>query len=498
MHSFPARRVIVPAAVLAVLAVVLIQRASAAAACTFEASSATVTVTLGPNESTTVSRQLDTIAVDGVPCVTATDTATVMNTDMIMVTGSGAGNQLTIDLSGGAFAPGMTPEADGADSEIEWTVDLGQNGTVRVLGGAGVDTISVGGGGINLNATEASGDIDVVLANAPVIELDGGTGDDQLSAAGGQGTGAATGGLTLHGDDGADTLIEGTGSDQVDGGAGTDTLDFRGSTQVDIASMATGIATVNGTSTTMFSSIENVTGSPGDDHIVGDGTANVLAGSAGADVIEGAGGDDVLSGGPGTDTVDYAGAPQGVIVDLGAGTGAGDGTDTLSEFENVSGSAFADLLTGDDNPNAITGGDGDDFVIGGLGDDQLAGGPGIDTLDFRTSIAGVQVDLELGAATGDGADTIIEFENVKGTDFADDITGDDGPNTIAARGGSDTVHGQAGADTVRGGDGMDIIFGGDDDDLLRGGTGKDQIIGGGGQDHCSGGLDPDAWVDCES
>jgi Ca2+-binding RTX toxin-like protein len=494
MHSFPARRVIVPAAVMAVLAVVLIQRANAAPACVFDAPSATVTVTLGPNESTTVSRQLDTIAVDGVPC----DIATVMNTDMITVTGSGAGNQLTIDLGGGAFAPGKTAESDGADSEIEWSVDLGQNGTVRVLGGAGVDTIAVGGGGINLNGAEASGDIDVVLANAPVVSLQGGGGDDQLSAAGIQGTGAATGGVTLHGDDGADTLIEGTGSDQVDGGAGTDTLDFRGSTQVDIVSMATGIATVNGAATTTFSSIENVTGSPGDDHIVGDGTANVLAGAAGADVIEGAGGDDVLSGGLGADTVDYAGAAQGVIVDLGAGTASGDGTDTLSEFENISGSAFADVLTGDDNPNAIAGGDGDDFVIGGLGDDQLAGGPGIDTLDFGSSTVGVQVDLEVGGATGDGADTITEFENVKGTDFGDDITGDGGPNTIAARGGGDTVHGGAGADTVRGGDGMDFLYGGDDDDVLRGGPGKDQIIGGGGQDHCSGGPDPDAWVDCES
>lgn len=493
MHSFPARRVIVPAAVLAVLAVVLVQRANAAPACVFDAPSATVTVTLGPNESTTVSRQLDTIAVDGVPCG-----ATVMDTDTITATGSGAGNQLTIDLGGGAFAPGKTAESDGADSEIEWSVDLGQNGIVRVLGGAGVDTIAVGGGGINLNGAEASGDIDVVLANAPVVSLEGGSGDDQLSAAGLQGTGAPTGGLTLHGDDGADTLIEGTGSDQVDGGAGTDTLDFRGSTQVAIASMATGIATVNGAATTMFSSIENVTGSPGDDHIVGDGTANVLAGAAGADVIEGSGGDDVLAGGPGADTVDYAGAPHGVIVDLGAGTATGDGTDTLSEFENISGSAFADLLTGDDTPNAIAGGDGDDFVIGALGDDQLAGGPGVDTLDFGSSTAGVQVDLALGAATGDGADTITEFENVKGTDLADDITGDDGPNTIAARGGSDTVHGGAGADTVRGGGGTDIIYGGDDDDVLRGGTGKDQIIGGGGQDRCSGGLDPDAWVDCES
>jgi len=486
--------VLVPAAVMAVLAVLVIQRANAAPACVFDAPSATVTVTLGPNESTTVSRQLDTIAVDGVPC----DIATVMNTDSITVTGSGAGNQLTIDLGGGAFAPGKTAESDGADSEIEWSVDLGQNGTVRVLGGAGVDTIAVGGAGINLNGAEASGDVDVVLTNAPAVSIQGGAGDDQLSAAGIQGTGAPTGGVTLHGDDGADTLIEGTGSDQVDGGAGTDTLDFRGSTQVDIASMATGIATVNGAATTMFSSIENVTGSPGDDHIVGDGTANVLAGGAGGDVIEGAGGDDVLSGGLGADTVDYAGAPQGVIVDLVAGTGTGDGTDTLSEFENISGSAFDDLLTGDDTPNAIAGGDGNDFVIGGLGDDQLAGGAGIDTLDFGSSTVGVQVDLAVGAATGDGADTITEFENVKGTGFADDITGDAGPNTIAARGGSDTVHGAAGADTVRGGDGTDFIYGGDDDDLLRGGPGKDQIIGGGGQDRCSGGPDPDAWVDCEN
>lgn len=494
MHSFPARRIIVPAAVMAVLAVLLVQHASAAPACVFDGPSATLTVTLGPNESTTVSRQLDTIAVDGVPC----DIATVMNTDTITVTGTGAGNQLTIDLSGGALAPGKTPETDAADSEIEWSVDLGQDGAVLVLGGPGIDTITVGGGGINLNATEAIGDADVVFANTPVIALGGGGGDDRLSAAGGQGVGAPVGGLTLHGDDGADTLIEGTGSDQLDGGAGTDTMDFRGSTQVDIAAMVAGIATVNGTSTTQFASIENVTGSPGDDHIVGDGNPNVLAGADGKDVIDGAAGDDVLSGGPGIDTVDYGAAPQGVVVALAAGTGVGDGTDTLSEFENVSGSAFADAITGDDTPNALVAGDGDDLVDGGLGDDQLIGGTGIDTLDFGSSIDGVEVDLEAGTAAGDGSDTVAEFENVKGSDLADDILGDDGPNTISAGGGSDTLHGRAGADVGRGGDGLDAIYGGDDDDVLRGGAGKDQILGGGSQDLCSGGPDPDAWVDCES
>lgn len=494
MHSFPARRVIVPAAVLAVLAVLVIQRASAAPACAFDAPSGVMTVTLGPGESTTVSRQLDTIAVDGVPCAIAT----VMNTDTITVTGTGAGNQLTIDLSGGALAPGKTAEADAADSEIEWTVDLGQNGTVHVLGGPGSDTITVGGGGLNLNATEAVGDADVVLANTPMIAIDGGGGDDKLSAAGGQGVGAPVGGSTLSGGDGADTLIEGTGSDQLDGGAGTDTMDFRGSTQVEIASMVAGIATVNGTASTTFTSIENVNGSPGDDHIVGDGNPNVLAGGDGNDVIEGAAGDDVLTGGQGTDTVDFAGATQGVVVDLAAGTGVGEGSDTFSGFENFSGSAFADTITGDDTANAIAAGDGNDVVDGGLGDDQLMGGAGVDTLDFGSSVDGVQVDLRAGTAAGEGADTVAEFENVRGSALDDDIMGDDGPNTISGGGGNDMIHGRAGADIERGGDGQDALFGGDDDDVLRSGAGQDQILGGRGDDHCSGGPDPDAWVDCES
>jgi Ca2+-binding RTX toxin-like protein len=345
MHSFPARRVIVPASIMAVLAVLLIQRASAAAtSCAFDAASATITVTVGPTGSTTVSRMVDTIAVDGAPCLDAvtTDVATVTTTDTITVTGTGEGNQLTIDLSGGAFAPGKTPEADAADSEIEWSVDLGPNGTVSVLGGAGNDAITVGADGINLNAVEALGDADVVLANTPVIGIDGGSGDDQLSAAGGQGTGATVGGVTLGG------------------------------------------------------------------------------------------------------------------------------------------------------------GDGDDFVDGGLGGDVLSGGEGTDTLDFRTATDGVQVDLLAGTATATGIDTVAEFENVKGSGFADNVMGDGGPNTISAGGGDDTIHGSAGADVIRGGDGLDAIYGGDDDDLLRGGTGKDQILGGAGQDLCAGGLEPDAWVECES
>ena len=72
---------------------------------------------------------------------------------------------------------------------------------------------------------------------------------------------------------------------------------------------------------------------------------------------------------------------------------------TDDSFENVIGSAFDDVLTGnDENANELTGGDGDDELVGGdedtstdptvgdtlkggAGADELSGGGGNDTLE---------------------------------------------------------------------------------------------------------------------
>ena len=62
-----------------------------------------------------------------------------------------------------------------------------------------------------------------------------------------------------------------------------------------------------------------------------------------------------------------------------------DATDAVetefSTFENITGSAHRDLLTGDDRMNVIHGGAGDDVIKGGRSNDTLEGGPGADTLD---------------------------------------------------------------------------------------------------------------------
>ena len=51
-------------------------------------------------------------------------------------------------------------------------------------------------------------------------------------------------------------------------------------------------------------------------------------------------------------------------IDLSAGTGTGEGTDTLFKVEEAVGGAFSDTLTGDAGPNRLVGGGGDDDLFG--------------------------------------------------------------------------------------------------------------------------------------
>ena len=112
-----------------------------------------------------------------------------------------------------------------------------------------------------------------------------------------------------------------------------------------------------------------------------------LTGSGLNDTLEGNGGNNVLNGGAGTDTVSYEHAGAAVTVSL-ATTAAqntgGAGTDTLSGFENLMGSAFNDTLTGSTAANVLMGLAGNDTLNGGAGADTLIGGGGNDTMNGGT------------------------------------------------------------------------------------------------------------------
>ena len=148
-------------------------------------------------------------------------------------------------------------------------------------------------------------------------------------------------------------------------------------------------------------------------------TIENLIGSSHDDTLEGSSSTNNLNGGAGIDTVTYQNATAGVTVSL-ATTSAqntgGAGSDTLSNFENLTGSAFNDTLTGSNAANVIRGLAGNDTINGGNGNDTLDGGTGNDTLT-----GGGNDDLFI-YAPGYGADRITDF-NVASSVEKIDLTG---------------------------------------------------------------------------
>lgn len=288
---------------------------------------------------------------------------------------------------------------------------------------------------------------DTLTGTSSADTLIGKAGNDTLS--GGNSNDA------IHGGDGTDTIEGGAGDDVLHGGNGTDTLTYAGATAGVTVSLATTAAqNTGGAGTDTVFSFEKLTGSGYNDTLTGDAGANTINGGNGGDTIQGGDGNDTLNGGSGTDRVTYAAAAAGVAVNL-ATTSAqntgGAGTDTLSNFENLTGSAFADVLTGTSSANSIDGGGGDDVIDGGAGNDTLIGGSGNDRLTYASATAGITINLATttGQATGgSGTDTISGFEHLTGSAYNDVLTGNSSANLIEGGAGDDTIDGAGGTDTL--------------------------------------------------
>ncbi len=143
------------------------------------------------------------------------------------------------------------------------------------------------------------------------------------------------------------------------------------------------------------------------DTISGKGGNDIIHGLGGNDVIDGGSGNDQLFGDGGNDTVSYASATAAVTVDLSLTTAqntGGAGTDTVSGFENLTGSSYADMLIGDGNGNIIKGGNGNDTLKPGGGYDVVTGGGGSDKFVF----------LQVSDSATSNPDLITDF--VSGTD----------------------------------------------------------------------------------
>ncbi|MFO1107156.1 MAG: calcium-binding protein [Amaricoccus sp.] len=229
---------------------------------------------------------------------------------------------------------------------------------------------------------------------------------------------------------------------------------------------------------------DSVYGADGDDSIYSytglAGDVKELDGGSGDDYFLVGYGKEQISGDLGEDEVEYYYSKEGVVVDLLAGKGSGGAAEGDSYFriEDVIGSLHADRLIGNGAFNFLNGDGGNDTIRGGAGGDRLLGGGGSDTLDYRSSDAGVRIDLAGRTAYGGDAqgDSFVGFENVDGTDFGDRLTGDSRANRLRGFDGGDRLAGGDGADILSGGGGADQLTGGKGGDALRGGAGSDRFV----------------------
>ena len=289
----------------------------------------------------------------------------------------------------------------------------------------------------------------------------------------------------ITGSSGDDTIVGFAGADNVNGGGGTDTI-LLDATSTDLnsapnnrivnveaisaAAAAAGVTIALGGQTEGFT----ITGSAFADTITGSTGNDTINAGAGDDTINEFVGADTVDGGDGTDTIaltttsaDLNSASDAQIVNVedvsaaGAGSGVTIDLSAQSEGFTITGSAFADH---------ITGGSGDDTIVGFAGADTVDGGGGTDTIALTATSADLNgagnnriVNVEAVSAAGAAAGVTINLAGqiegftITGSAFADTITGGQDADTIHAGAGDDTINEFFGADSVDGGAGTDTI-----------------------------------------
>jgi Ca2+-binding RTX toxin-like protein len=394
-----------------------------------------------PGVAAVADLEAETISALNVPGL-GTLTFNVVNFDNVIGTinndsikGDGQNNQLT-GLAGNDLIDGR-----GGNDLID-----GGEGNDSLLGGAGDDTFKGGQGNDSIDGGDGFDTADysklgqtITLSGVGTVIKAGGLGQDQLLK--------------------VDKVV-------ADARVANNTIDASQSLPgvaaiADLQDQTISALNVPGLGTLTFNVVnfDNVIGTINDDSIKGDGQKNQLTGLAGNDLIDGRGGNDLIDGEEGNDTL------------LG-----GNGDDT---FKGGQGNDSIDGGVGTDTANY--GQLGQTITLSGVGTVKKAGGLGQDTLfkvekiiadasvanntiDASQSVPGVSITVNLQSQTltannvpglGTLPFTVVNFDDVIGTNENDSITGDSQSNKLTGNGGNDTFKGSRGNDSINGGDGFD-------------------------------------------
>ncbi|MCW1886212.1 calcium-binding protein [Luteolibacter flavescens] len=385
-------------------------------------------------------------------------------------TGDAAGDTyLSIEqFEGSPFADTLTGDA-GSNQFFGYGGDdilQGGDGDDALEGGPGADQLLGGNGrdftsyfhspqGVTVNLAtgaatcgDAQGDflssIEDLVGSEFNDTLTGNAGDNSMAGLGGNDIIDAGNGTNLvQGGEGKDTITAGSGNDTLYG-EGPDTPAFEGlQDQYNFdwsAYLPNQADTIHGGDGDNF-----IDGGIGDDHITSGAGNDRVLGGPGADTIQTGDGNDNVEGGTGRDIIDLGPGDDYVIVHLDI-----PGSPPYPEvpYPRFEGGRMV-----------------------GTGGDTLQGGPGIDTVDLSRMMTrgyfsyygydtfGVIVNLSTGATNNGASETVIlGFENVIGTDAADNLTGTEGPNVFQPlRGGGRISESFSGPDYIDGLGGIDTL-----------------------------------------
>src|SRR5262245_42093961 len=288
--------------------------------------------------------------------------------------------------------------------------------------------------------------------------------------------------------------------------------------------------------------VDNLSFTEGEDHIFGNGGADILNALGGNDIIDGGAGNDTIDAGAGNDTINYTMGQGADAVDGGAGsdtlgitgtaaTATTTGNNTLDVVFNgtaltsVEGGAvtnvervIADLLTGTDTLNYgatsvpvtvnlttgaasgfvsiagienVTTGAGNDLLTGNAAANILNGGAGNDTFfatvgdgnDILNGGGGIADTYDLSGTNAGATISTISSSSSSAETGTDTISGIE--NFIGSQG-NDSITVNGGINVIDGQGGNDTISAGGGNDIVSGGTGDDTLTGGAGNDTLSG------------
>lgn len=298
--------------------------------------------------------------------------------------------------------------------------------------------------------------------------INGTAGDDEQEL-----TGTDAGNDTYNMGAGDDRVVGGLGNDTYNGGAGDDEFSFRES-QWNEGMTAIRGATINRQTGVMLDPWGGTDRIFGFERFIGSRFNDIFIGSnTERDEFRGMRGNDVIDGGSNSfvagiltddrrDIVSYdndywGGGRYGIVVDLETSilNGSIRGTardgfgnrDTLIDIERVYGTRFGDVIVGSSVDNVLGGAEGRDTLDGAGGWDVVR----FDRWTANAAPTGVNVNMALatGQVINDGfgnTETILNFEELWGSDNADILRGNASGNVLQGQRGADTLAGQGGND----------------------------------------------------